>query len=99
MIERVTENLLTDTLTSSFEPVYPDELVTIYHADSTRLVPISDESVDLVVTSPPYNLDVSYAGYQDTLAYDAYLGWVAAWAEALYRVARPGGRACVNIPL
>jgi site-specific DNA-methyltransferase (adenine-specific) len=54
---------------------------------------------DLVITSPPYNLDVSYAGYQDVIPYEQYLGWVGDWANALLRVARPGGRACVNIPL
>ena len=44
---------------SSANPVaYQDELVTIYHADSTRLAVLDDASVDLVVTSPPYNLEV-----------------------------------------
>jgi site-specific DNA-methyltransferase (adenine-specific) len=80
-------------------PLYQDDLVTIYQADSTYLEPIDSESVDLVITSPPYNLDVAYAGYQDALPYERYLDWVAAWASALLRVSRPGGRACVNVPL
>ncbi len=80
-------------------PVYRDPLVTIYCADSAELSFVPDESVHLVVTSPPYNLDVSYAGYRDDLPYEAYLRWVERWATELLRVAVVGGRACINIPL
>ncbi|MBI4494006.1 MAG: site-specific DNA-methyltransferase [Chloroflexi bacterium] len=80
-------------------PCYQDEKVTIYHADSTELRFLADASVDLVVTSPPYNLDVSYNGYRDDLPYERYLQWVSRWASELLRVAAPGGRACINIPL
>ena len=83
----------------SFRPYYEDEVITIHCADSTRLTVLGDESVDLIITSPPYNLDISYNGYVDAMPYDSYLKWVRQWAKALLRVARPGGRACINIPL
>jgi len=83
----------------TIEPAYRDDLVTIYCADSTRLDVLADASVDLVITSPPYNLDVGYNGYHDDLPYQGYLEWVEKWAAALWRVSRSGGRACVNIPL
>jgi site-specific DNA-methyltransferase (adenine-specific) len=73
--------------------------VTIYCADSTHLAVLDDATVDLVVTSPPYNLDVSYNGYQDAIPYETYLEWVGQWAGALWRVSRSGGRACINVPL
>lgn len=79
--------------------VYQDELVTIYHADSTRLAVLDNASVDLVVTSPPYNLEIAYDGYADTVPYEGYLAWVSDWATALLRVCRSTGRLCVNIPL
>jgi site-specific DNA-methyltransferase (adenine-specific) len=81
------------------DPSYQDDFVTIYAADSTDLAMLDDASVDLVITSPPYNLDVSYDGYRDALPYDRYLEWVQLWATALFRVARTGGRACINVPL
>ncbi len=81
------------------EPYYRDDLVTIYNTDATHLAFLDDASIDLTITSPPYNLDVSYNGYKDDLPYSAYLEWVALWARALYRVSRLGGRACVNVPL
>lgn len=80
-------------------PFYHDGQVTIYCADSTQLDILEAASVDLIVTSPPYNLDVSYNGYSDDLPYAPYLDWVGNWARSLLRIARPGGRAAVNIPL
>jgi site-specific DNA-methyltransferase (adenine-specific) len=81
------------------EPCYADELATIYRADSADLSFLPDASVHLVVTSPPYNLDVSYNGYRDDLPYQRYLEWVGRWARELLRVSAHGGRACINIPL
>lgn len=81
------------------EPFYQDDLVVIYNADATRLEFIENDSIDLVVTSPPYNLDISYNGYHDDIPYGRYLDWVGLWAAELLRVAKHGGRACINIPL
>ncbi len=80
-------------------PCYRDEGLAIYCADSTDLAFLEDGSVDLVVTSPPYNLDVAYDGYRDALPYERYLEWVGRWAAALWRVAVDGGRVCINVPL
>ena len=33
-------------------------------------------SVDCIVTSPPYNLDIKYGKYQDDLPRDSYLKWM-----------------------
>jgi DNA modification methylase len=42
-------------------PYYEDDLVTLYHGDCLDVLPsISD--VDLIVTSPPYNLGVTTGG-------------------------------------
>jgi len=81
------------------QPYYRDELATIYHADSTELAFLPAASIDLTVTSPPYNLDVSYNGYHDDVPYARYQEWVATWARALLRVSTVGGRACINVPL
>jgi site-specific DNA-methyltransferase (adenine-specific) len=80
-------------------PSYDDGKVSIYCADSTHLNFLNAESIDIVVTSPPYNLDMSYNGYRDDVPYDAYLYWVHDWAKELLRVSVVGGRACINIPL
>jgi site-specific DNA-methyltransferase (adenine-specific) len=81
------------------DPYFRDELTTIYRADATHLEFLGDESVDLTITSPPYNLDVGYNGYKDDIPYRAYLDWVETWAASLLRVSTRGGRACINVPL
>jgi site-specific DNA-methyltransferase (adenine-specific) len=54
-------------------------------------------SVDLVVTSPPYNLGVAYSGYSDNVARDKYLAWSLAWSAQVRRVLKPGGSFFLNV--
>ena len=42
--------------------------------DDPSLVPPG--SVDVVVTSPPYNLGVRYSSYDDTISREEYLDWL-----------------------
>ena len=55
------------------------------------------ESVDVVVTSPPYNLDLAYASYRDRRNEAEYLDWMVAVATALRRVLKPDGSFFLNI--
>src|SRR5438046_502815 len=54
------------------------------------------ESVDLVVTSPPYNLDIAYASYRDDAPREEYLDWSYRWAAEVKRVLKPGGSFFLN---
>jgi len=55
------------------------------------------ESVDLVVTSPPYNLGIQYGTYQDKLSSEDYLQWTREWASEVKRVLRSDGALFLNI--
>lgn len=55
------------------------------------------ESVDLVVTSPPYNLDIAYASYTDDAPRGEFLDWCYAWASELRRVLKPDGAFFLNV--
>jgi site-specific DNA-methyltransferase (adenine-specific) len=55
------------------------------------------ESVDLVVTSPPYNLGIKYKQYKDAGARDQYLEWSKLWAEEVKRVLKPAGSFFLNL--
>jgi len=58
---------------------------------------IPDGTVHLAVTSPPYNLGISYENHDDNLAYENYLEWMKkVWIETK-RVLVPGGRFALNI--
>ena len=58
---------------------------------------LSAESVDLVVTSPPYNLDIAYASYADDAPREEYLDWCHRWAAELQRVLKPTGSFFLNV--
>jgi hypothetical protein len=54
-------------------------------------------SVDVVVTSPPYNLDLRYGTYRDSRGEAEYLDWMVAVATALRRVMKPDASFFLNI--
>jgi site-specific DNA-methyltransferase (adenine-specific) len=55
------------------------------------------QSVDVIVTSPPYNLGIRYNEYQDTLSHPEYLEWTHTWVAAAARVLRPDGSLFLNV--
>ncbi|PIP48941.1 MAG: SAM-dependent methyltransferase [Chloroflexi bacterium CG07_land_8_20_14_0_80_45_17] len=58
---------------------------------------IPENTIHLAVTSPPYNLNISYDTYKDDLAYEEYLTWTKkVWMETK-RVLVKGGRFALNI--
>lgn len=58
---------------------------------------LEDGSVDVVVTSPPYNLGVGYRRYDDTISREEYLLWTDRWAAEVRRVLSPGGSFFLNV--
>lgn len=56
-----------------------------------ELKKIETESVDLVVTDPPYNLNKDYGKTQDKLTFDAYLEFSKTWLSETKRVLKPSG--------
>ncbi|HMF45724.1 MAG TPA: site-specific DNA-methyltransferase [Candidatus Udaeobacter sp.] len=58
---------------------------------------LADESVDLVMTSPPYNLGISYGKYSDRQDRRSYLGWCGEWAGQIRRVLKSNGSFFLNI--
>jgi len=63
----------------------------------TGLKRLDEKSVDLVVTSPPYNLGIDYGTYKDNLSVPDYLKWSRDWASAVKRVLSENGSFFLNI--
>ena len=55
------------------------------------------ESIDLVVTSPPYNLGVRYGRYSDRQDRTDYLAWCGRWAGQIRRLLKTTGSFFLNI--
>ena len=74
------------------------EGVKIFNEDFLK-VDIPEDSIDLIVTSPPYNVGIDYNSHNDTISYKEYLDWTGEWLEKAYRLMKSDGRMCLNIPL
>ena len=66
---------------------------------------MKDSSVNLIVTSPPYNVNLGnnkfkkdgYENYDDNLEYHEYLRWMKRVFRCCMRVLAEDGRLCINI--
>ncbi|MBI4888226.1 MAG: site-specific DNA-methyltransferase [Acidobacteria bacterium] len=54
-------------------------------------------SIDVIVTSPPYNLGVRYRSYDDTMPRAEYLAWTAEWVRRAATRLAPGGSLFLNV--
>ena len=73
--------------------------IVIINDDFLTTRAIKEESIDLIVTSPPYNVDIRYGSYRDDIPYDKYLEFTRKWLSKALKLVRPDGRMCLNIPL
>lgn len=53
---------------------------------------IPDKSIDLVLTSPPYNCGIKYDSYNDNVEWSKYYGWCIFWLKEIYRLMKDDGR-------
>jgi len=59
----------------------------LHHGDCLEILPtLAAGSIDLVVTSPPYNLGIAYKSFRDTAPRDQFLAWCRQWAAEIKRV-------------
>jgi DNA modification methylase len=61
------------------------------------LYQIAEDSVHLIVTSPPFNVGIKYDKHNDLMSHDVYLQWMKHVWQACKRVLVTGGRLCINI--
>jgi len=68
----------------------------LIQGDCLKVLPtLEAESIDLLVTSPPYNLQKEY---EQSLSEKEYLQFINTVLEESYRILRTSGRVCWNVP-
>jgi modification methylase len=66
----------------------------IFCKSSEEMKELQDNSVALMITSPPYNVGKEY---DEDLSIEEYFDLLRRVFKETYRVLEPGGRACINI--
>lgn len=75
-------------------PLPTDILDRVLLASAENMAQLPDNSVHLMVTSPPYNVGKEY---DNDLSLDEYLAFLTRVFSEVHRVLVTGGRACINI--
>ena len=88
--------------------IYPKTPINqIFYHSSTSMNELNDESVDLIITSPPYFNIKDYSQDKSNKAqdfatfinYNEFIqGLLVVWKEC-FRVLKPNGKLCINVPL
>ena len=71
-----------------------DKLNKIFEVSSEKMKELPDNSIHLMVTSPPYNVGKDY---DKDLTLDEYRSFLKRVWKETFRILVPGGRACINI--
>lgn len=75
------------------------EINKIYNGDILEMFgKTPDNFIDLIVTSPPYNVGIEYDSWEDTLNSKKYYDWCKDWLLESYRTLKDDGRIAINIP-
>ncbi len=76
-----------------------DAEIRLFLEDSVAGLPrrLAPGSVDVLVTSPPYNLGVEYAAYDDARPREEYLDWIGRLAASVRTVLAPSGSFFLNV--
>lgn len=82
-----------------YRTYFQEENAKILFTDTLKTTMIKDESVDLIVTSPPYNLNIDYKSCNDNQPYPEYLDFTRKWLQRAYKWLKSDGRLCLNVPL
>ena len=59
---------------------------------------LPESIIDLIVTSPPYNVGIDYDTHDDNQSMDDYWQFTENWLTQAFRILKEDGRVAINIP-
>ena len=94
----IKQNTKVDEIKSQ-KPYFEKDGISIFKEDILKITAIPENSIDLIITSPPYNVDIHYNSHADNLTYENYLEFTQKWIKKCFDLAKNEGRFLLNIPL
>lgn len=79
--------------------IYRDKKVVLFQGDVRNHNTFDKQFVDLIITSPPYNVGIDYNSNNDELSYEDYLEFTRVWVRNCYNWSKSQARLLLNIPL
>lgn len=73
--------------------------IVLYQGDVLDQTLFEKEFIDLIVTSPPYNVGIEYNSSHDELSYNQYLEFSKRWMGNCFKWCKTQSRFLLNIPL
>jgi site-specific DNA-methyltransferase (adenine-specific) len=105
-VERTADTEVTDiippeetTRIGNVKPFFHANSTWVFHDNVIKTDAIENNSIDLIVTSPPYNVDIKYNSHDDKISYEDYLEFSRKWMSRCFEWLKKDGRFCLNIPL
>ena len=90
-------------MTELAEPSYTvesgDQTLRIFNEDCVTGIPLRLQAgtIDVVVTSPPYNVGTTYSKYDDTISRSDYVKWMGEWGKVIHDALSDQGSLFLNI--
>jgi site-specific DNA-methyltransferase (adenine-specific) len=92
-------NLGEELNTITLEPYFHANSLYVFHDDILKTEAVVKSGIDLIVTSPPYGVDIKYESYNDNVPYSNYLEFTREWLSRCFELVKDDGRLCLNVPL
>jgi site-specific DNA-methyltransferase (adenine-specific) len=71
----------------------------VFNEDCVKfMAKLPENSIDLIVTSPPYGVGIDYDSWDDDKEFETYKEFSREWLSKAYKVLKSDGRIAVNIP-
>lgn len=92
-------NIINDSHFSYRKEFFRHKNIILFQGDVLNENLFNKEFIDLIVTSPPYNVDIQYNSHKDDLTYEDYLEFSKKWISNCYQWSKPQARFLLNCPL
>lgn len=101
IIYQVSENydILKEPSSTSRVEILRHKNIILFQGDSLNENLFTKEFIDLIITSPPYNVGINYKSNDDELTYENYLDFSERWMSNCYKWSKSQCRFILNIPL